>query len=114
MRAVLTREFLDTIVWVEDFKLDLRGASLKLLCVEGEDTEVNYILKLSDVPCFSFKQKDFEYNFSVIDTILEEFNGSPYFDEMHSERLKCFWVLRFHSGIHHLALGFRGMELLKL
>jgi len=111
MNTVLNEIFLNSIVVVNDFKLDFRSLSLNILCIEGPDTEVNYSIVLSNVAYFIFRQEDFDSQFDVIDTFLEKFNESSYVEFMKSEGMKDFWVLRFHSGIHHLVVGFEYLSL---
>jgi hypothetical protein len=113
MESILNENFLNSIVVVNDFKLDFGCLRLNVLCIEGSDTEVNYDLILSTVVYFIFRQEDFDSQFDVIDTFLEKFNEASYVEFMKSERTKDFWVLRFHSGIHHIVVGFEHLKLSK-
>lgn len=110
---LLSKEFLINIVFVNDFKLDFRSLHLNVLCIEGEDTEVNYDIKLSNIAYFAFRQEDYDFEFSVIDTFLEKFNESPEMEFMRSDRMQDFWVLRFHSGTHHMIVGFKDLQVSK-
>jgi len=113
MRALLDETFINSIVVVNDFKLGFGSLHLNILCIEGSDTEVNYDLVLSDIAYFVLRQEEFNSQFDVIDTFLEKFNKSPEVEFMRSTHMEEFWILRFHSGIHHLVVGFKDLELSK-
>lgn len=113
MDKILNNFFLNSIVVVNDFKLDFGSLQLNILCIEGSDTEVNYNLTLSNIAYFVFRQEDFYSQFDVIDTFLEKFNESSHVQFMRSDRMKNYWVLRFHSGIHHIVIGFENFQLSK-
>ena len=114
METLLNKKFLNSIVVVNSFKLDSASLNLNLLCIEGPDTEVNYRILLENITYFIFRQEDFNSQFDVIDTFLEKFNDCSYVEFMRSEQMKDFWVLRFHSGIHHLIVGFNTLQLSKI
>lgn len=114
MESLLSVAFTDSIVWVNDFKLNIKKLDLSLLCIEGADTEVNYSIQLSNIVYFFFRQDDSESEFSVIDTSLDRFNDCKEVNIMHSKEREDFWVLSFHSGIHHLIVGFEALKLSKI
>ncbi|PYF72976.1 hypothetical protein [Pedobacter nutrimenti] len=114
MNTILDRTFLNSIVVINNFKLDFGALHLDILCIEGSDTEVNYNIVLSNIAYFVFRQENFDDQFDVIDTFLEKFNESSYVEFMKSDRMQDFWVLRFHSGIHHLIVGFKDLKLYKI
>lgn len=107
-------EFLSSIVWINEISFSSKCVNLNILCIEGSDKEVIYNIKLSDIPYFYFTQEDFDFEFSVIDTFLERFNECQEVLNKHSSKMKDFWLLSFHSGIHHLLIGFKDVELIKL
>ena len=113
MESLLNKIFLNSIVWVSNFELNLKALNINVLCIEGSDTEVNYSIKLSNVAYFFFRQEDDQSEFSVIDTSLDHFNDCPEVNYLHSHAMENFWVLSFHSGIHHLIVGFKHLELVK-
>lgn len=114
MEPLLNKDFINSIVWVNDFKLSSKCLDLIVLCIEGADTEVNYNIQLSDIAYFFFRQEDCASEFSVIDTFLDRFNDCQEVSIMHSDAMQDFWVLSFHSGIHHLIAGFKGLKLSKI
>lgn len=114
MELLLNKDFINSIVWVNDFKLTFKKLDLNVLCIEGADTEVNYNIQLSNIAYFFFRQEDHESEFSVIDASLDRFNDCREVDIMHSNAMEDFWVLSFHSGIHHLIAGFKGLKLTKI
>lgn len=114
MEPLLNKDFINSIVWVNDFKLSLKELELSVLCIEGADTEVNYSIQLSNVAYFFFRKEDYESEFSVIDTSLDRFNDCQEVSIMHSNAMQDFWVLSFHSGVHHLIAGFKELKLSKI
>ena len=109
---MLDKEFLDSIVWVDGFTLTPDALSVKVLCIE-DDSEVKYSLDFIEVNYFVFRQEEPSTEFSVIDTFLERFNDSPFVDFMRSDKWVSHSVIRFHSGTHHLLVGFKGVTLAK-
>lgn len=114
MEPLLNQTFLNSIVCLEDFKLNYKCLDLTVLCIEGADTEVHYQIQLYGIIYFFFSQADFESEFSVIDTFLERFNDCEEVRSRHSAAMEDFWVLRFHSGIHHVIAGFKDLKLTKV
>lgn len=114
MNALLNKKFINSIVWVNDYKLNSRHLELDVLCIEGADAEVNYRLQLSGIVYFFFRQEEFESEFSVIDVFFDRFNECQEVSMMHSDAMEDFWVLSFHSGIHHLIAGFKELKLSKI
>ncbi|MFC1226687.1 hypothetical protein ACFE6N_22980 [Pedobacter sp. BG31] len=114
MKSLIDKKILNSIVCVNKFNLNFKSVDLDILCIEGEDTEVNYRFELQDISYFFFRQENNENEFSVIDTFFEKFNECEDVSIMHSEAMEDFWVLSFHSGIHHMIIGFRKIGLFKL
>ncbi len=85
-----------------------------MLCIEGADTEVNYSIQLSNIAYFFFRQEDYEFEFSVIEASLDRFNDCQEVSIMHSNDMQDFWVLSFHSGLHHLIAGFKELKVSKI
>ncbi|PYF71485.1 hypothetical protein [Pedobacter nutrimenti] len=108
---LLSRNFLNSIVWVGDFELDYKEVNLNVLCIEDGDTEVHYLLRLSDIVYFFYRQEDFEHHFSVIDVFLERFNDCREVRTRHSEQMQDYWMLQLYSGIHQALIGFKELNL---
>lgn len=107
----LSKDFINSIVLVNDFKLNLKEGELNVLCIEGADTEVNYHIQLFNIAYSFFRKEDTESEFSVIDASLDRFNDCEEVSIMHSNAMRNFWVLSFHSGIHHLIVGFKELKI---
>lgn len=114
MKTLLTKEFINSIVWLKDFNFGYKCLDVNVLCVEGPDTEVYYNIQLFGITYFFFSQADFESEFDVIDTFLDRFNDCQEVSDRHSDAMVDFWTLSFHSGIHHLIAGFKDLKLSKL
>lgn len=102
----LNNEFLRSIVWMENFQLNLKNLEIELLCMENNN-EVFYTISLDGVVAFQYRNDEASDDFNIIDVFLEKFNDCKYLEFMKSEVFKEHWVLRFHTGTHHMVVGFR-------
>jgi hypothetical protein len=109
----LNELFLISIVIVESFSLSKNFCELTLLCIEN-DEDINYSLRLTNIAYVEFRQEFIDDEFEVIDTILERFNESECVKFMKSSKWDEYWIIRFHSGVHHLIIGFEKFELHKI
>ena len=101
--------FLESIVWVNHFNLNVYTAELDILSLpEGRDGELKYRLHFKDVVYFEFRQYHHdEEGFAVIESCLDKFNVCPYVSSMHNPSREDLYVFHLHSGEHHLLIGFR-------
>lgn len=114
MEALLSKDFLISLVTVEDFHVNFKSVSIQVVCIEN-DLDVRYSLELFDVVYSEFLQYDREDYFDVIDTFLERYDdaGLPGHNSFSEDRAN-FWVLKFLSGLLQLTVGFRTLKLTKL
>lgn len=114
MEALLTKDFLISLVAVEDFQVNFKSVSIQVICIEN-NIDILYLIELFDVVYSEFLQYDRNDYFDVIDTFLEPYDqsglpGHPSFQEDRAN----FWVLKFLSGLIQLTIGFRTLKLTKL
>jgi len=113
MNNLFNNELLNSIVWIKQFYLDMYSLKMTVLCVQN-GIDVYYDITIKDVVACIFRQEDPSEDFNVIDAFLEPFNECIYLDFMHSPSKSEYWVLRFHSGLHHLVVGFKTADLVHL
>ncbi|RYY37862.1 MAG: hypothetical protein EOP46_01125 [Sphingobacteriaceae bacterium] len=109
---LLNKDFIQSIIGVDIFSLYKNSAEIQVICIE-EEKEIFYFLYLSNIVYYTFRQENYEDDFEVIETVLEDFNRCEYIKFMWSDAKAKFSVLRFHSGIHHLILAFEFLEIRK-
>jgi hypothetical protein len=112
MREILNRDFLISIVWVNEFVLSKESCTTNILCIE-DNIEVTYLMEFKGILYTKFRQENLEDEFEVIDTVLEKFNDSKTVSFMHSEDRKGYWVIEFISGPQHLVISFNSLKLTK-
>lgn len=113
MEALLTRDFLISLVTVEDFQVNFKSVSIHVVCIEN-DIDVPYLIELFDLVYCEFLQDEAEEYFNVIDTFLKRGNEVALPDSTFPEDRTDFWVLEFLSGLIRLTVGFKTLKLTKL
>ncbi|WP_199141768.1 hypothetical protein [Pedobacter sp. ASV12] len=108
MNDKLSKDFLLTIVWVESFSHSYDTLEINVICVEN-NKDVLYTLSFIEVVAFIYRNDFANKEFNVIDTILEKFNDCEYLYFMKDEKRNNLWALRFHSGTHHIIVGFKNV-----
>lgn len=110
---MINKEFLISVVFVEDFKLSKNHCEVVVTCVEN-DLDVNYTLHFEEVLYAEFRQEDPNDEFDVIDTTCQKLEESETLAFMQSPERKDYWVMEFESGLHHLLICFKEIEITKI
>ncbi|SFT17214.1 hypothetical protein SAMN04487890_1143 [Mucilaginibacter polytrichastri] len=105
MKNIFNLQFVQSIIWINNFDLHKNLCSVDVVCIEN-NSEVAYKLELSHIVYHSFRQESNIEEFEVIETVIEDFNNCEYVKFMWSSKWSDFKIIRFHSGIHHLIIGF--------
>ena len=101
--------FLNHIVSIKEFQLTKNSAQLIVLCIENKGIEeVCYSIELNGILYYYFSQLsgNFAEDFDVIDAFLGQYNSDEIKAPNQSEETSNSWLLRFHSGLHHIHIGF--------
>jgi len=113
MEALLTKDFLISLVTVEDFHVNFKSVSIHVVCIEN-NIDVRYRMELFGIVYCEFLQNETEEDFSVLDTFLKQGSEVILPNSRFPEDRENFWVLEFLSGLLQLTVGFRTLKLTKL